>query len=114
MICLAVLLSLYCFYLYRRYFLLNHPESIKRLVITELGWCHVQLKNTQIFKADIDSDSILCEHLVILNLNRKKSEEPTILIQCLNYFKIYSIFLTAGRIGNNKFREIKRYLRLLN
>ena len=85
---------------------MTHPDSIKKLIFTELEWCYVQLNNQQIFKAYIQRHTILSEYLVILNLKSKK--ELTLFPLIYNY----SVFLNADNIGYEKFREVKRYLRL--
>lgn len=122
--CLAVILVWYCRQLFNKHFLLKHPFSIQKLVFTELGWCYVELKNSQIFKADICSDTILTEHLVILNLTERAPEELCLkdcpaspfasIIKKFRFFNKYSVLLTADRLDSNKFREIKRHLRLIS
>ena len=118
-LCLALVLVWYCQQLLRKHILLNHPHSIKKLVFTELGWCYVQLKNSQIFKADINKDTILTEHLVILNLterNLRDYSESTFFsrIRHFSFFNKHSVLLTAGRLDSKKFRDIKRHLRFIS
>ena len=118
-LCLAVILVWYCQQLFRKHFLLSHPHSIQRLVFTELDWCYVQLKNSQVIKAEINQDTILTEHLVILNLterNLSDCSESTFFsrIRHFNYFNTHSVFLTADRLDSKKFRDLKRYLRFIS
>ncbi len=113
-VCLLVCLSIYCFYLLRKYFLINHPYSIKKIIFTELGWCYVQLNNYEVFKAEVDSDTILSEHLVILNLIRIKNGNQSLFKKIFIFLNRDSVFITADRIGKKKFREIKRYFRFIN
>jgi hypothetical protein len=113
----SVIIIGYCQYLFRRHFLLNYPLSIKKLVFTELGWCHVQLNNSQVFKADIESDTILTEHLVLLNLRKHHvSEHDSFFgrIKSDGFSNHYSVILTADRLGSERFREIKRHLRFIS
>lgn len=116
--CLAVILVWYGWLLFSKHFLLNHPFSIKKMVFTELGWCYVELKNSQIFKADICSDTILTEHLVILNLTQRLNDHPEksflSRIRNFSFFNHHSVLLTADRLGRNKFRELKRHLRFIS
>lgn len=119
MLCLFLLLFFYCQNLFRKHFLLNHPLSINRIIFTEIGWCYVQLNSSQVFKADIEYDTVLTEHLVILNLRAQDADAQTSnsllsRITKLKLFNQYSIFLTADRLGRDKFRNIKRHLRLIN
>lgn len=119
---LVLFLSAYCFILFRQHLLLNHPSSIKKLVFTEQGWCYVQLNNLQVFKADIESDTILTEHLVILNLIEhdlaefEMAEKKDLLFKKIGFYfaKNHSLFLTADRLGKKKFKETKRLLRFIS
>ncbi|MCU7833967.1 MAG: hypothetical protein KZQ83_01850 [gamma proteobacterium symbiont of Taylorina sp.] len=100
---LVIAASTYFQLIFRKYLLFNHPESIQKLVFTELEWCFIQLNNTQILKTVILSDTILSEHLVILNLkNRTKTSV---------FHGRYSILITAGSVGRHDFWKLKRYLR---
>lgn len=109
-LCIAMLLVWYFQYLFRKHFLLTHPFSINKIVFTELGWCYVQLNNSRTFKADIESDTILSEHLVILVLKGRKLKGW----RRKMYFNNFSVLLTADRLNNDKFREIKRHLRFIS
>lgn len=94
--------------IFRKYLLLNHPRAIQKLVLTELDWCYVQLKNAQIFKATFLADTVVTEHLVILNL--EFNLEKNVLLKCFNR---YSVIISAQTLGPDQFRDFKRYLRLL-
>ncbi|WP_214660578.1 hypothetical protein [sulfur-oxidizing endosymbiont of Gigantopelta aegis] len=106
-----MILAFYCQIIFRQHILLSLPSAIKQLVFTELGWCYVQLNNDRVFKADISEDTILTEHLVILNL---KPQSPESLWQKLNILNQHSIILTKNRLTKEKFRELKRHLRFIN
>ena len=113
----SVIIIGYCQYLFRKHFLLNYPLSIKKLVFTELGWCYVQLNNSQVFKANIESDTILTEHLVLLNLRKHHVSEYDSFfgrIKSNGFSKHYSVLLTSDRLGGERFREIKRHLRFIS
>jgi len=99
----------YCLTLYQKYFLMKHPNAIIKLVFTELGWCHVQFRSSSIIKADVRADTILTGHLVILNLKAHSERK-----NWLPFSKNYSIFITADRVGLNKFRDLKRHLRFIS
>ncbi len=105
--------------LFRKHLLLNHPAAIKKMVFTELGWCYIQLNDSKIFKADIKRNTILTEHLVILNMIEQPGEEASgtnfrLKIRHLFFLNQYSIFLTRDQLGATKFRDIKCYLRFIN
>ncbi|MCW8931044.1 MAG: hypothetical protein OQL19_12495 [Gammaproteobacteria bacterium] len=114
----TVVIIWYCQHIYRKQFLFNVPSSVKKIVFTELGWCYVQLNNSYIFKADIASDTVLTEKLVILNLVERRSNDsvssPIQLIGHSIFSKNQSVLLTADRLGCDKFREIKRHLRFIS
>ncbi|MCP3850017.1 MAG: hypothetical protein GY694_07240 [Gammaproteobacteria bacterium] len=106
---LFVVIFWYCLTLFKKNFLMIHPDSIIKLVFTELGWCHVQFKNLCITKANVQADTVLTEHLVILNLKGHSEQKKWPFIS-----NGYSIFVTADRIGHDKFREFRRYLRFIS
>jgi len=105
----AFVIALYGQFLFRKKLLRNHPDAIKKIVFTELSWCFMLLNNSQIIKADIEPDSILTEHLIILNLNGHSQRNSL-----SNFFNHYSVLLTASEVGGEKFRQLKRHLRLIN
>lgn len=116
---IAIVTMILLFYfqlMFRRHLLLSHPESIQKLVLTEMGWCFIQLNNSQIIKAAILPDSVLSEHLVILNL--KDVSENSVFKLSLSkqsiFFRKYHILITADSVGENKFWQLKRYLRFKN
>lgn len=96
-------------FLLRKSLLRNHPAAVKKLVFTELTWCYVCFNNGRIIKADIDVDSILTEHLIIVNLIEQSEGS----IFC-DFFKRHSVILTANELGGDLFRRTKRHLRLIN
>lgn len=101
---IVIILSIAYFqFIFRKYLLLNHPESIEKVVFTDMDWCFIQLKNAKIFKATILPDSILTEHLVILNLKKITKKN--------NFLGHYSVLITHRSVDNNKFWLLKRYLR---
>lgn len=96
-------------FLLRKNLLRSHPSAFKKLVFTELGWCYVCLNDGRIIKADIDVDSIVSEHLILLNLTEQKETA-----HLFAFFHHYSVILTAGELGCEQFRRAKRHLRLIN
>lgn len=104
-----ILIIAYGQLLFRKNLLRKHPSAIKKIVFTELGWCYVQLNNGRTIKADIDVDSILTEYLIILNLNEHSEDSRN-----LHFLKYHSVLLTANELGSEKFRKIKRHLRLIS
>jgi len=105
--------------LLRKHLLLNHSESIKKIVFTELGWCYVQLNDSKIFKADIKRNTIVTEHLVILNLVEQPNQANVNLsvwpkLGRLIYSSQHSIYLTRDRLGGSLFRAIKCHLRFIS
>lgn len=116
---LALMSLLYGQSLLRKHLLLNHPESIKKIVFTELGWCYVQLNDSKIFKADIKRNTIITEHLVILNIVEQPNQASVKLsiwskLRMLIYSSQHSIFLTRDRLGDSLFRVIKCHLRFIS
>lgn len=122
---ISIFLFWYCLQLFRRHILLSHPLAINKLVFTELGWCYVQLHNQKIYKADIRSDTILTEHLVILNLTKRDfifdlKQREHIFYGLMSTIKKHQLFnhsvviLTADRLGCDVFRNVKRHLRLVD
>ncbi|MCU7939804.1 MAG: hypothetical protein KZQ64_01595 [gamma proteobacterium symbiont of Bathyaustriella thionipta] len=108
-LCTILVIVAYGQFILRKSLLRKHQTAIKYLVFTELGWCYVQLNNDKIFKADIDVDSILTEHLIILNFN-----EHSAVSIFSSIFNHYSVLLTASELGDENFRKVKRHLRLIN
>jgi len=108
---LILITGLCCYgqFMFRKHLLFRHPESVNKLVFTELGWCFIELNNSHIIKADIQRDSILTEYLVIINLRDQdlRSFIP-------GFLKGYSVSLTANSVGADDFRKLKRYLRLIS
>jgi hypothetical protein len=106
-----LIVSLCCYgqWLIRKFIVFSHPESIKKLLMTEYDWCYVQFKNNRIIKANISSDTVVTEYLVILNLCQQtgRSLLP-------GYFTGFSILILSETVGVKAFRDIKRYLRLLS
>jgi len=102
-IVLMVVISAYFQWIFRQFLLLNHPKSVNQLVFTEKGWCLLQLNNDQILKMTILADTILTEHLVILNL--KKMNDNSFI------FSQYHVLISANSVGKDKFWALKRYLR---
>lgn len=104
---ISILLILCAFFqlILRKDLLLKHPKSIQKLVLTELHWCFIQFNNDQLVKATILSNTLLTEHLVILNLQNRSLKSL--------FFKQYSIVITAESIGKDNFRKLKRYLRFM-
>ncbi|MBE9527588.1 MAG: hypothetical protein IME94_11520 [Proteobacteria bacterium] len=101
---LILLLSFYFQFMFRKHLLLNHPKSIDKLVFTDMDWCFVQLNNSKILKATILPETILTEHLVILNLKELSSQ---------GFFSgNYHLLITATSVTDNYFWQLKRYLRL--
>ena len=98
-----LIISAYFQLLFRQHLLLSHPESIKKLVFTDMDWCFVQLNNARILKATILPDTILTEHLVILNL---KDVTKTGFLS-----GNYHLLITAHSVSGNLFWQLKRYLR---
>ena len=102
-ILLIIIVSAYFQFILRKHLLLNHPESINKLVFTDMDWCFVQLNNSKIFKATILAETILTEHLVILNLKDITKQ---------NFFLgNYHLLITAGSVSDHYFWQLKRYLR---
>lgn len=104
-----LLIGVYARLLFSKHLCRTHPRGIKQLVFTELGWCYVQFNDENLIKADIERDSIVSEHLVILNL-KERSESSAI----VSFFYRHSLVLTANELGHMKFRQLKRHLRLIN
>ena len=100
---LLISVSAYFQFIFRKNLLLNHPESIDKLVFTDMDWCFVLLKNNTILKASILPNSILTEHLVILNLKS--------IVQKNYFFGHSSLLITSHSVANNQFWQLKRYLR---
>jgi len=94
-------------YLFRKDILLNHDRSPATLVMTELDWCYIRLKNGQVIKADIRGNTVLTEFVVILNLQASSTSFSPL----LRFSKTYSVILTADSVGTHNFRQLKRYLR---
>ena len=107
---IMVALTGYFQYLFRKDILLNHDRSAATLVLTELDWCYIQLKNGQVIKADIRANTVLTEFVVILNLQASSASSSPF----LGFFRTYSVILTADSIGTHYFRQLKRYLRFIN
>ena len=87
----------------------THPLAIKKLLFTELGWCYITLNNGRIVKAGIKTDTIATEYIVILNLYGQSDQSAL-----AAFFNNYSVILTAQEVGEEPFRQLKRYLRLIN
>lgn len=106
-------IAVYIVFLFKKYLLMSHPDSIIKLTLTDFNWCFVCYKNNKIIKADILPDSVLTQHLVILNLKPLRANTgfkrfmPPL-------FGRESVLLTRGRTGPTVFRDLKRHLRLLN
>ncbi len=95
--------------LIRKCFLLNHPDSVKKITFTEVNWCFIQLNNSKVLKAKILPETVLTEFIVILNLqDTEKSSQP---ILKRVFFANYYILITAQSIGIENFWKLKRYLR---
>lgn len=121
---MIVVLTVYCQWIFRKHLLLNHPDSIEKLVFTELNWCALQLKNSRVCKADILPNTFISEFLVIVNLQESSTamEPPTLYNTFALYWQsvksvlpvlrnTYTVILTAESIGSDNFRQLKRYLR---
>ena len=102
-ICLVLIVSGYFQLIFRKHLLLSHPESINKLVFTDMDWCFVQLNNSKILKATILPETILTEHLVILNLKDITKQR----LFSGNYY----LLITAYSVSGNIFWQLKRYLR---
>lgn len=91
---------------------MTHDKAISRLTLTDFNWCFVCYNNNDVIKADILPDSVLTEYLVILNLkpHRKFGSIKKML------FALYgeSVLITRGRVGADRFRDLKRRLKLIN
>jgi hypothetical protein len=98
----------YGYYLFKKHLLRHHNNAIKRLLFTELDWCYMQFFDQHIIKVMVHKNTILSEHLVILNLARHPVHK-----KWYDYFNHYSIIITAEEVGSDTFRELKRTLRLL-
>ena len=105
-IVLLLLMSTYYHFILRKDLLLNHPNSIQKLVLTELDWCFIKFNNDHVVKANILANTILTENLVILNLQNRAVKSL--------FFKRYSILITAENVGVDNFRKLKRYLRFIS
>lgn len=105
-IVLLLLMSIYYHYILRKDLLLTHSSSIQKLVLTELDWCFIKFNNEHVVKADILANTILTEHLVILNLQNRAARSL--------FFRRYSILITAENVGVDNFRKLKRYLRFIS
>lgn len=99
---LLMTVSAYFQFMFRKHLLLNLPESINKLVFTDTDWCFVQLNNSRILKATILPETILTEHLVILNV-KEVSKKGSL-------YGNYHILITALSVTENKFWQLKRYL----
>ena len=108
-LCSVLIILAYSQRLLRKDLLRNHPLSIKIIVFTELGWCVIQLNNGEVIKVDIDINSILSEQLVILNFTEHLEDSGY-----FKFLKHYSVLLTAQELSSEPFRQVKRYLRLIN
>ncbi len=100
----------YGYYLFKKHLFRRHNHAIKRLLFTELDWCYMQFSDQRIIRATVDENTILSEHLVILNLARYPVPVHK---KWYDYFTHYSILITAEEVGSDTFRELKRSLRLL-
>ncbi len=108
-LCSVLIILAYSQRLLRKDLLRSHPLSIKTMLLSELGGCVIQLNRGDIIKLDINMNSILSEQLVILNFTEHSED--------LGYFRFlqhYSVLLTAQELGYEPFRQVKRYLRLIN
>lgn len=85
----------------RRHVLFTHPDSIAKLVITELGWCLVQLNNGQIEKLAILPQSCLTSGLVVMSLGQQQAGLQ---------WQTRSLVLNAEMLGSDHFRQLKRQL----
>ena len=105
--------AVYIVFLFKKHLFMSHPDAIIRITLTDFNWCFVCYKNNKVIKADIMPDSILTEHLVILNLRplRENTGFQAIRQQLSGR---ESVLLTRGRTGTTVFRDLKRRLRLLN
>ena len=108
-LCVIMIIIAYAQLLFSKSLLRTHPLAIKKLIFTELGWCYIKLNNGRIIKADIQTDTIVSEHIVILNLHEQSDQSLL-----AAFFKHYSVILTAQELGAEPFRKVKRYLRLIN
>lgn len=106
---LVFALCTYGQHLFRKHLLFMLPESVRQLVFTEFDWCYVQFNQGRIIKGNIQRDSIVSEHLVILNLRAQHD-----LGIFPGVFKRFSVTLTANTVGAEAFRSLKRHLRLLS
>lgn len=106
---LLIGLSWYGQFMFKKHLLFSHSEAINKLVFTELDWVYIELNNAQIIKADIQRDSLLTEHLVIINFRMRaiRGFFPDI-------FNHRSVILTANTVNAENFRRLKRYLRLVS
>jgi len=107
--CVSLVILAYAHLLFSKSLFRTHPQAIKKLLFTELGWCYITLNNDRIVKADIKMDTIVTEFIVILNLYGQSA--PSGLAA---FFNNYSIIITAQEVGEERFRQLKRYLRLIN
>ncbi len=103
----------YLLQLFKKQLLMIHPRAICQLALTDFNWCFVCYKNNRIFKANILPDSILMEHLVILNLKPQRNKSG--LGRLLEYFfGRESVLITRDRVGTEHFRDLKRRLKLID
>ncbi len=85
----------------RQHVLFTHPRSIKRVLITELNGCLLELKNGQIEKLAILSQSCLTDNFAVLSLGQQRFG-----IQ----WQTFSLLLNAEMVGSKQFRRLKSQL----
>jgi len=107
--CISLIILAYAQLLFSKSMFRTHPLAIKKLLFTELGWCYITLNNGRIVKAGIKTDTIATEYIVILNLYGQSDQSAL-----AAFFNNYSVILTAQEVGEEPFRQLKRYLRLIN
>jgi len=108
-LCVTIIIMAYAQLLFSKSLLRTHPQAIKKINFTELGWCYLKLNNGRIIKADIEADTIVSEHIVIVNLH-KQSDQSVL----MTFFNNDSVILTSKELGKEPFRQLKCYLHLIN
>ncbi len=109
---LLTVTAVYMYNLFKKHLLMTHDKAISRLTLTDFNWCFVCYNNNDVIKADILPDSVLTEYLVILNL--KPHEKSGWIKKMLYALYGESVLITRGRVGADRFRDLKRRLKLIN
>jgi hypothetical protein len=85
----------------------THPRAVNKLVMTELSLCFIQRRDGSTMKANLDSNPVILDNLVILRFRSEAAEHGI-----NKWLGSKSIIITAKMAGPKNFKALKRHLRL--